>query len=76
MEPEEITILREQVQDARDNLQHVKERGIDDELLVAEMVLSTLKCKLRSALDMLRIHPETFDYSDYRRQTEALRNGG
>ena len=76
MEPEDIIILREQVRDARDNLQHVKERGIEDELLVAEMVLATLRRKLRSALDMLHTHPEMFDYTDYARQTESLRMGG
>ena len=76
MEPEDIIILREQVRDARDNLQHVKERGIEDELLVAEMVLATLRRKLRSALDMLRDHPEVFDYTDYARQVDALRMGG
>ena len=76
MEPVEIIILREQVNDARDNLQHVKERGIEDELLVAEMVLSTLKRKLRDALIMFRTHPEMFDYTDYARQVESLRMGG
>jgi hypothetical protein len=62
LEPREIRILRERVNESRDEMNAAL---TFDQYVVASMVLTSWSCQLRNALSEYRDHPEIFDEPDY-----------
>jgi len=62
LEPREIRILRERVNEARDEMNAAL---TFDQYVTASMVLTSWSCQLRNALDEYRDHPEIFEDADY-----------
>ena len=62
LEPREITMLRERVNESRDEMNSAL---TFTQYVTASMVLASWSCQLRNALDEYRDHPEIFDEPDY-----------